>query len=261
MTQQRQPVVESYLSGDAKHNGHTKRRVLNEQNTTITFTIFEKAVIDSWDPACSDLKARAQLENIMFKGNITVYISMFDRICSFIPNMTADEKVHKFLFQIRKSHPQVADKLQTDPATKKTWDDYFQLRQYALHAAATDAFLTKSVSGTAHPHSAHKRKGALSDIGHIAQGVHHDHKRHKSGDGGDGGGYGRQQQQQRRGSGAREIAPGLFELTNSRGKRFTRTSEQLARKSADGRRLCACCMKPSGPNHHARTCTSDPAQL
>jgi hypothetical protein len=98
-------IAESYLGGDAKRDWHTKRRVLQEEGTTITFEVFSKSVIDSWDPACSDVKARAQLETIKFKGNITVYVSMFDRICSFIPNMTADEKVHKFLYQIRKTHP------------------------------------------------------------------------------------------------------------------------------------------------------------
>jgi hypothetical protein len=102
-------IAESYLGGDAKRDWHTKRRVLQEEDTTITFEVFSKSVIDSWDPACSDVKARAQLETIKFKGNITVYVSMFDRICSFIPNMTADEKVHKFLYQIRKTHPVVAD--------------------------------------------------------------------------------------------------------------------------------------------------------
>lgn len=252
---QKVAVAESYLGGDAKRDWHTKRRVLLEQNTVITFAVFEKSVIDSWDPACSDLKARAQLESITFKGNITVYISMFDRICSFIPNMTADEKVHKFLFQIRKTHPHVADKLQTDPATKKTWDDYFQLRQYALHAAATDAFLTKTiVPVNTRVHLPFKRKGAMADIGHIAQGVHSEPKRHR-GVGGDSGGN---RQQQPRGPGGREVAPGVFEFVNARQKRFTRTSEQLAKKSADGRRLCACCFKPSSHTHHARTCTSDP---
>lgn len=132
-------VAESYLGGDAKRDWHTKRRILVEQGTTITFDVFTTAVIDSWDPACSDVKARMNLEKLSYGGNMTQYVSQFDRICSFVPKMTSDERVHKFLFQIQRTHPHVAAELQTDPSTKERWADYHDLRKYALHAAATDA--------------------------------------------------------------------------------------------------------------------------
>jgi hypothetical protein len=132
-------VAESYLGGDAKRDWHTKRRILVEQDTPITFDVFTTAVVDSWDPACSDVKARMNLAKLSYGGNMTSYVSQFDRICSFVPKMTSDERVHKFLFQIQRTHPHVAAELQTDPSTKERWANYHDLRKYALHAAATDA--------------------------------------------------------------------------------------------------------------------------
>lgn len=265
-------IAESYLGGDAKRDWHTKRRVLQEEGTTITFEVFSKSVIDSWDPACSDVKARAQLETIKFKGNITVYVSMFDRICSFIPNMTADEKVHKFLYQIRKTNPTVADKLQTDPSTKKTWNDYHQLRQYALHAAATDA-MTVAGSQTGVSNSSAKRKrhaGVFADVQHTMDQLN---KRRKSGEngnwprngssggagpsrggnggggngGGNGGGSGWQQRH-----GVRQ----LTEFTNAAGEKFVRSSADMNKLQNRQPRLCACCLQPSSLRHYAATCTN-----
>lgn len=268
-------IAESYLGGDAKRDWHTKRRVLQEEGTTITFEVFSKSVIDSWDPACSDVKARAQLETIKFKGNITIYVSMFDRICSFIPNMTADEKVHKFLYQIRKTHPVVADKLQTDPSTKKTWNDYHQLRQYALHAAATDAVnVPATQNGASHSSAAGKRKraGVFADMQHTLDQLN---KRRKSGENGNwprGGGNGGNGPIRGHGAGSsgggignggsnggwqqRHGVRQLTEFTNAKGEKFVRSSADMTKLHNRQPRLCACCLQPSSLRHYAATCTS-----
>jgi hypothetical protein len=268
-------IAESYLGGDAKRDWHTKRRVLQGEDTTITFEVFSKSVIDSWDPACSDVKARAQLETIKFKGNITVYVSMFDRICSFIPNMTTDEKVHKFLYQIRKTHPVVADKLQTDPSTKKTWNDYHQLRQYALHTAATDAVnVPATQSGASHSSAAGKRKraGVFADMQHTLDQLN---KRRKSGEGSNwprGGGNGGNGPSRGHGAGGsgggigngggnggwqqRHGVRQLTEFTNAKGDKFVRSSADMTKLQNRQPRLCACCLQPSSLRHYAATCTN-----
>jgi len=132
-------VAESYLGGDAKRDWHTKRKVLQESNTPITFEAFSKAVIDSWDPACSDVKARTNLDSLKYRGNMTVYVSMFDRNASFIPSMTDDEKVHRFLANLRRTHPSGAKELETDPSNQaKSGAVTPALREYALQSTAAE---------------------------------------------------------------------------------------------------------------------------
>lgn len=100
------------------------------------------ALIYSWDPACSDVKARTDPERLRSTGNMTQYVAAFDRLISYIPYMQDDEKVHKLLYRISTSgHAAVAKDIPIDPATKKFWSSYVTLRSYALQQAATDQTL------------------------------------------------------------------------------------------------------------------------
>jgi hypothetical protein len=247
-------VAESYLGGDAKRDWHTKRKVMLDSDTAVTWDTFMHAIIDSWDPACSDVKARMQLEKLSFKGNMTTYVSQFDRLCSFIPKMNSDERVHKFLYQIQATHPHVAQDLQTDPSSKERWTDYHALRKYALHTAATEVFVptakrdTPTSRGRQNDSRAADRKRGAGDIKDIM-----DRAKRRRGVferlGGGGGEAGS--------SAAAAAAAGSGQgvmLTNTvSGERHWRSNDEMKALSTNGRK-CAWCWGPGSKTHHAAVC-------
>lgn len=156
--------AESYLVGEARRTWHTTRNTLcdsTDQSQSpyagITFSQFEQALIDRWDPACSMVNAMNELDDLHQRGSLSSFISNFDRLCSFIPNITDREKVHRFLRNIDQDLVPI---LATDPATKDRWQRYSDLRSYALNyvASATAAKPRRAVAHAA------KRTGILQQI-------------------------------------------------------------------------------------------------
>lgn len=241
-------VAESYLGGDAKRDWHTKRKVMQDSGVDITFASFTEAVIDSWDPACSDVKARMQLEQHRYLGNMTAYVSRFDRLCSFIPKMNADERVHKFLYQLQITHPRIAQDLQTDPATKERWTDYHALRKYALHTAVNDAYNDTP----SQPKTDAKSKPRFADRKRRAgdlQGALDRHKRRK-------GVFEGRLEGTEGGTAAGGSAGGNWIFNKPSGEKRWRSAEEMAALSdTKTGRKCAWCWGVSSKQHHAHTCT------
>ena len=255
VTQQIQ-FAETYLSGEARRTWHTIRSTLRKPSDTdssayagITFEQFQQALIDRWDPACSEVNAMHQLERLQQTGSLQSFISSFDRLCSFVPDMSDREKVHRFLAQIDQG---LVPLIATDPATKTRWHSYADLRTYALNYVA-------SAPAAARRTFASKRRS-----GHI-DGMQEMIKRHKhdgAGPSGSNGGFEvpRYHRNNNGSSGSADGSGGPFkEFKNGNGIAFTRHHKLVSWCHANS--ICLCCYgayTPATASQHRQNCKQAP---
>eukprot|EP00882_Tetradesmus_deserticola_P024062 GHRQ01026279.1.p1 GENE.GHRQ01026279.1~~GHRQ01026279.1.p1 ORF type:complete len:549 (-),score=73.10 GHRQ01026279.1:284-1807(-) len=272
---QRIRFAETYLTGEAKRSWNTARSSLVQATaagtaatttpvssptsyTGITWDAFSKSLIDRWDPACTDVKAMHQLEDLRQTGSLQAFISKFDKLCSYVPDMTDREKVYRFL---KNCSPAVAQQVSTDPSTRKMWTRYTPLRDYALNFAVATATTTTNnynFSNTARPNK-RRYAEALGQITSMAQ--------HAAGRLG-----GRRVEPDGRGgytttnngqvSGRRSSSSGsdpFLSYTNANGQRFSR--HITLTKWCHGHQVCICCFAKyteQTQQHHKENCRAAP---
>ena len=254
--QQQIQFAETYLTGEARRTWHTIRSTLRKPSDTdssayagITFEQFQQALIDRWDPACSEVNAMHQLERLQQTGSLQSFISSFDRLCSFVPDLSDREKVHRFLAQIDQG---LVPLIATDPATKTRWHSYADLRTYALNYVA-------SAPAAARRTFASKRRS-----GHI-DGMQEMIKRHKhdgAGPSGSNGGFEvpRYHRNNNGSSGSADGSGGPFkEFKNGNGIAFTRHHKLVSWCHANS--ICLCCYgayTPATASQHRQNCKQAP---
>jgi hypothetical protein len=170
--QQQIQFAETYLTGEARRTWHTIRSTLRKPTDAdssayagITFEQFQQALIDRWDPACSEVNAMHQLEKLQQTGSLQAFISAFDRLCSFVPDMSDREKVHRFLTQIDQG---LVPLIATDPATKTRWHKYADLRTYALN------YVASAPAAARHTFSSKRRSGKIDNVNSTLKRFRHD---------------------------------------------------------------------------------------
>eukprot|EP00882_Tetradesmus_deserticola_P000524 GHRQ01000576.1.p2 GENE.GHRQ01000576.1~~GHRQ01000576.1.p2 ORF type:complete len:336 (+),score=50.09 GHRQ01000576.1:989-1996(+) len=139
--------MQTYLKGEARRDWNVRKQALaaacNPTDPTATtafpgctFAAFKQALIDRWDPTCTDVRARYSLDRLRKAPTkpMTQFVSAFDKLCSFIPTMQDEEKIHRFLTSL---DDPLAHELENDPSTKQRWAVYAELRRFALNSAAS----------------------------------------------------------------------------------------------------------------------------
>lgn len=263
--QQRIQFAESYLTGEAKRAWYTTRTAHQSTADTspyasISFDDFVQAILHRWQPNCSEIDAMNKLEDLYQTGSLASFITSFDRLCSFIPGMTDREKIHKLL---RNIDPKVAEKIATDPQSKKRWSVYNDLRSFALNYIAATPVGTTNGYGTCGKRSA----GALENVIQVATGDNKRLRRDSRG-GFITPAYHRQpqpprppqqpQQQQGNGAGSSNGTDHWQGFFNAGGVRFYRLSTFV--KWANGNSICLCCHSSytQGTKTHRQHCKEAP---
>jgi hypothetical protein len=125
----------TFLKGMALRVWQTERAQFTTQ--VLTWETFEQVLLNRFDAGMDAGTARYQLDALNLstdsQGNVIEHVNAFDMLLSYLPDMTEDEKVHRFLASLPVS---VRDKLHLDPTTNLRWARYVQLRQYALRKYA-----------------------------------------------------------------------------------------------------------------------------
>jgi len=259
---QKVQFAESYLIGEARRAWHAARITLAKPTESdmssyagITFAMFQQSIIDRWDPACSEIKAMNDLEELRQNGTLQSFVSNFDRICSYIPSMTDREKVHRFLKQI---DPDLMSLLATDPTTKTRWTAYHDLRTYALNYVASAPALSARFNRK-------RPTGVLQNVSNTsAEGLQQLKRVKTDGKGGwqtvankhkpaaSMGHNGPQQQQQQ--------TPMFQDFTNANGRPFRRHRSLVA--WCHGHGICLCCFAHYNTEaekaQHREHCTAEP---
>jgi hypothetical protein len=125
----------TYLKGEALRYWHFKKQFLQEQEQQ-NWTAFKNALVERFDTANDPVSARYKLDKLS-QGNTAMrkHVQDFDQLCSYIPDMTDPEKIHRFLTSVR---PDCANILCNDPSTGARWTRYVDLRRYALNHYANE---------------------------------------------------------------------------------------------------------------------------
>jgi hypothetical protein len=139
--------MQTYLKGEARRDWNVRKQAMaaacpatDPTATTAfpgcTFAAFKQALIDRWDPACTDVRARYSLDRLHKAPTkpMTQFVSAFDKLCSFVPTMQDEEKIHRSLTSLDDA---LAHELENDPSTKQRWTVYAELRRFALNSSAS----------------------------------------------------------------------------------------------------------------------------
>lgn len=119
-----------------------------------------ECLVSRFDPASSSVNARFELDKLKQSGkfsNLNHYLTEFDRICSYVPDMQDAEKIHRFLSGL--TNEVFMRQLTVDPMTKGRYTDFAALRHAASHVAAAFAAMHNLAAGFLPKLSGQKRNG------------------------------------------------------------------------------------------------------
>lgn len=127
----------SYLQEEALRYWNFRKQLMADEappKDPNDWQCFTSALTERFDAGNTPVAARYKLDKLFQKRqSMASFIQEFDQVCSYIPNMTDDEKVHTFLTHVR---TEVSDRIKTDPKTGKRWSSYNTMRAYALNEFA-----------------------------------------------------------------------------------------------------------------------------
>lgn len=138
----------SFLRAEALRVWNTKATELTAKQEQPTFQHLRECLISRFDPASSSVNARFELDKLKQTGrfsNLNQYLTEFDRICSFVPDMHDAEKIHRFLSGL--TNEVFIRQLTVDPLTKERYTDFSSLRHAASHVAAAFAAINSLSAG------------------------------------------------------------------------------------------------------------------
>jgi hypothetical protein len=119
-----------------------------------------ECLVSRFDPASSSVNARFELDKLKQSGkfsNLNHYLTKFDRICSYVPDMQDAEKIHRFLSGL--TNEVFMRQLTVDPMTKERYTDFAALRHAASHVAVPFAAMHNLAAGFLPKLSGQKRNG------------------------------------------------------------------------------------------------------
>lgn len=134
-------LAASFLQDDAARTWDLRVSVLEKQQISISMEDFCACMVQRFEPATAEATARTALDALKQKGRhfrLTAYLAEFERLCTYVPDMTAGDKVHRFtaglVTDAYKRH------LAVDPKTHTRYTSFDELRCAAesLAAAAPD---------------------------------------------------------------------------------------------------------------------------
>lgn len=150
----------SFLRGEALRVWNAKTVELTTKHEQPTMQHLRECLVSRFDPASSSVNARFELDKLKQSGkfsNLNHYLTEFDRICSYVPDMQDAEKIHRFLSGL--TNEVFMRQLTVDPMTKERYTDFAALRHAASHVAAAFAAMHNLAAGFLPKLSGQKRTG------------------------------------------------------------------------------------------------------
>lgn len=152
-TRLRVSLAVSYLKDEALRFWNYRKALMPQEIPPKDPTVwanFEHAMLERFDAGNNSVAARYKLDKLYHNTqSMPAFVQQFDYLCSYIPNMTDEEKIHIFLTH---AHSKVTSKIKTDPKTGQRWTHYNSLRAYALNEFA-DTLFTRAEASRAGLHS------------------------------------------------------------------------------------------------------------
>lgn len=137
----------SYLRDEALRYWHFRKQLMPDEQppkSPDSWQDFHAALTERFDPGNTPVTARYQLDKLQQRSwSMPRFIQRFDQLCPFVPTMTDDEKIHRFLTSVR---PECAAKLKTNPQSGRRWTHYNALRGYALNEFADTSLPTTNLA-------------------------------------------------------------------------------------------------------------------
>lgn len=261
---QKVQFAEGRLQAEARRAWTVQKSVLHAptaDNTSpyagITFADFEKHMLDKWNPTCTAVKARYDMDALRQDNmSIQTFVTKFDDLCTYLPNMDEEDKIHKFLTKLSDAYADIA----IDPATRQRWTSYQMLKDYAITFAATKASRPALRKRIQYP-------GALGEAAVVAQGALKKQRtsdgwqrvgpKRRHGDVTNKNGASSSQSAQRQ----RHSNPAFRTFTNKNGEEFSR--HQALVDWCHGSSICLCCYAAytaATAGNHRENCPAHPAR-
>ena len=119
----------SFLRDEALRTWNTRAAALLAEQHIATIDDFCECMIKRFEPASTEAAARVALDGLKQQGKfarLAAYLTEFERLCSFIPQMQQGEKVHRFLTGLQT--PAYQKHLSVNPLTHTRYELFADLR-------------------------------------------------------------------------------------------------------------------------------------